>query len=106
MWRRCVSYPAKARRPEKQKWILYAAKAYGSIWEGKPKPGGLPSDLIGGANPPDERKEGDANERYIFGLVPVVTLHCCPCQSGLSDFQGKEISRHYCNSDGLPLVAV
>ena len=58
MWRRCVSYPAKARRPEKQKWILYAAKAYGSIWEGKPKPGGLPSDLIGGANPPDERKEG------------------------------------------------
>ena len=106
MWRRCVSYPVKARRPEKQKWILYAAKAYGSIWEGKPKPGGLPSDLIGGANPPDERKEGDANERYIFGLVPVVTLHCCPCQSVLSDFQGKEISRHYCNSDGLPLVAV
>ena len=106
MWRRCVSYPAKARRPEKQKWILYAAKAYGSIWEGKPKPGGLPSDLIGGANPPDERKEGDANERYIFGLVPVVTLHCCPCQSVSSDFQGKEISRHYCNSDGLPLVAV
>ena len=76
----------------KQKWILYAAKAYGSIWEGKPKPGGLPSDLIGGANPPDERKEGDANERYIFGLVPVVTLHCCPCQSVLSDFQGKEIA--------------
>ena len=106
MWRRCVSYPAKARRPEKQKWILYAAKAYGSIWEGKPKPGGLPSDLIGGANPPDERKEGYANERYMFGLVPVVTLHCCPCQSVLSDFQGKEISRHYCNSDGLPLVAV
>ena len=106
MLRLCVSYPAKARRPEKQKWILYAAKAYGSIWEGKPKPGGLPSDLIGGANPPDERKEGDANERYIFGLVPVVTLHCCPCQSVLSDFQGKEIRRHYCNSDGLPLVAV
>ena len=28
------------------------------MWTGKPKPGGLPSDLFGGANPPDERKEG------------------------------------------------
>ena len=96
MWRRCVSYPAKARRPEKQKWILYAAKAYGSIWEGKPKPGGLPSDLFGGANPPDERKEGDANECYIFGFIPVVAFHCRPCQSVLSDFQGKEIAANYC----------
>ena len=31
--------------------------------------GGLPS-LIGGANPPDERKEGDANVCYIFGVNP------------------------------------
>ena len=62
------------------------------MWTGKPKPGGLPSDFFGGANPPDERKEGDANERYIFGLVPVVALHCRPCQSVLSDFQGKEIA--------------
>ena len=61
--------------------------------------------VFGGANPPDERKEGDANECYIFGLVPGVTFHCCPCQSVSSDFQGKEISRHYCTSDGLPLIA-
>ena len=73
---------------------------------GKPKPGGLPSDFFGGANPPDEREEGDANECYIFGPVPVVDFHCRPCQSVLSDFQGKEISRHYCHSDGLPLAAV
>ena len=78
---------------------------YDSIRIGKPEPGGLPSDLFGGANPPDERKEGDANECYIFGLVPDVTFHCCPCQSVSSDFQGKEISRHYCTSDGLPLIA-
>ena len=62
------------------------------MWTGKPKPGGLPSDFFGGANPPDERKEGDANECYIFGPVPVVALHCRPCQSVLSDFQGKEIA--------------
>ena len=32
--------------------------------------------FIGGANPPDERKEGDANVRYIFGLDPDRYLHC------------------------------
>ena len=31
--------------------------------------GGLPSGF-GGTNPPDERKEGDANVRYIFGFNP------------------------------------
>ena len=63
-----------------------------------------PDGLIGrsgGANPPDERKEGDANECYIFGPVPVVALHCRPCQSVLSDFQGKEIAATTRNSDGL-----
>ena len=88
------------------KQLLYAVYAYSSICSEKPKPGGLPSDFFGGANPPDERKEGDANEHYILGFVPVVALHCCPCQSVLSDFQGKEIAATTANSDGSPLVAV
>ena len=67
--------------PVMLKLRLYADCACGNIWAGKPKPGGLPSDLFGGANPPDERKEGDANERYIFGLVPVVAFHCRYCWS-------------------------
>lgn len=37
--------------------------------------GGLPSGF-GGTNPPDERKEGDANVRYIFGLDSDRYLHC------------------------------
>ena len=83
-------------RERLRKYSLSIGYYYDSIRIGKPEPGGLPSDLFGGANPPDERKEGDANECYIFGLVPVFTFHCCPWQSVLSDFQGKEISRHYC----------
>ena len=62
---------------------------------GKPEhiKGGLPS-VIGGANPPDERKEGDANVCYISGFDPDWNIHCCPCGSVIPDFQGKEISRH------------
>ena len=43
---------------------------------GKPEhiKGGLPS-VIGGANPPDKRKEGDAND-YIQGVIPVLYVHC------------------------------
>ena len=37
--------------------------------------GGLPSGF-GGTNPPDERKEGDANVGYIFGFNPDRYLHC------------------------------
>ena len=44
----------------------------------------------------DERKEGDADERYMLGPNPVVNIHCCSCQSVLSDFQGKEIAANYC----------
>ena len=36
---------------------------------GNHRAGGLPS-YFGGDNPPDERKEGDANVRYIFGFDP------------------------------------
>ena len=46
------------------KEMLCDVCAYGSIWAGKTKPGGLPSDSFGGANPPDERKEGDAMVTY------------------------------------------
>ena len=61
------------------KQILCAACAYGSIWTGKPKPGGLPSDLFGGANPPDERREGDASECVTYSdliqlLIFIVAL--------------------------------
>ena len=36
---------------------------------------------VGGANPPDERKEGDADERYILGFNPVDDIHCRSCWS-------------------------
>ena len=45
--------------------------------------GGYP--LFGGANPPDERKEGDADD-YISGFLFILYVHCCPYQSALSDF--------------------
>ena len=51
--------------------------------------------LIGGANPPDERKEGDA-DGYIFGLDPDRYTHCIPDWSVLSDLPGKEIAANYC----------
>ena len=63
---------------------------------GKPEhiKGGLPS-VIGGANPPDERKEGDANVCYISGPSSDWNIHCSPCKSALSDIQGKKIAAHY-----------
>ena len=51
--------------------------------------------LLRRGNPPDERKEGDANVCYIFGFNPDRYLVGCPCQSHLRDFQGKEIAAHY-----------
>ena len=44
--------------------------------------------FYGGANPPDERKEGDADVCYIFLSDSVINIHCCPCRSLLRDFQG------------------
>ena len=88
-------------RERLRKYSLSIGYYYDSIWTGKPKPGGLPSDLFGGANPPDERKEGDANECYILGFDPVADFHCCPDRSVLSDLQGKEIAATTLNSDGL-----
>ena len=63
---------------------------------GKPEhiKGGLPS-VIGGANPPDERKEGDANVCYISGPGSDWNIHCSPCKSALSDIQGQKIAAHY-----------
>ena len=56
----------RLRFPEKKKYLGLRENWYNGIidtWETR-EPGGLPS-FIGGANPPDERKEGVANG-YIF----------------------------------------
>ena len=97
----CRSRSWITSKGSRRETVLCAVCAYGSIWTGKTKPGGLPSDLFGGANPPDERKEGDANECYILGFDPVADFHCCPDRSVLSDLQGKEIAATTLNSDGL-----
>ena len=62
---------------------------------GKPEhiKGGLPS-VIGGANPPDKRKEGDAND-YIHGVIPVLYVHCSPCGIVLYNLRGNEIAANY-----------
>ena len=53
--------------------------------------GGLPSGF-GGTNPPDERKEGDANVCYIFGLDPDRYLHCSSRRIVLHDLRKKKIA--------------
>ena len=72
------------------------------------EPGGLPS-VIGGlldfsktclsktgtrhkSNPPDERKKGDANVRYIFGFNPDRYLHCCSRWIMLHNLREKKIA--------------
>ena len=57
------------------------------IWETR-EPGGLPS-FFGGAYPPDERKEGDANVCYIRWFDSDRNIHLHPCRIMLHDFQGK-----------------
>ena len=49
---------------------------------------------IGGANPPDERKEGDING-YIFGYNPILYIHCRSCRIVLYNLWEKEIAAHY-----------
>ena len=61
--------------------------------------GGLPSGF-GGTNPPDERKEGDANVRYIFGLDPDRYIHCCSHRIVLYNLWEKKIAATTRNSDG------
>ena len=68
-------------------------------WETRAHKGGLPS-IFGGANPPDERKEGDADECYIFGLVPDWNVHCSPRGIVLYNLPGKEIAATTRTSDG------
>ena len=63
-----------------------------------------PTLPIGGADPPDERKEGDANVCYISGLGSDWNIHCSPCKSALSDIQGKKIAATIRSSDGWPHV--
>ena len=47
-----------------------------------------------GLIPPDKRKEGDANG-YIFGIIPILYIHCCACWIVLYDLQAKKIAAHY-----------
>ena len=52
--------------------------------------------LFGGANPPDERKEGDANElRYISGSNPDWYIHCRSRRIVLYNLREKKIAAHY-----------
>lgn len=57
-------------------------------------------------NPPDERKEGDADERYICGLVPILYLCRCPDKFVLCNLSGQKIAATIHSSDGMPLLAV
>ena len=80
--------------------LLKQIRSYDIIQPGKPEPGGLPS-FIGGANPPDERKEGDADVCYIFGFDPDRYIHLCPCWIVLYNFQGNtKIAAITANNDG------
>ena len=57
--------------------------------------------LFGGANPPDEREEGDANVCYIFGSNPDRYLLGIPCRFVLCTLQGKtKIAAITHNNDG------
>ena len=61
--------------------------------------------LFGGANPPDERKEGDANELcYISGFSPDRYLHCHSRRTVLYSLREKKIAAHYPHSERLGAV--
>ena len=47
------------------------------MWETTEPKGGFTLFFIRRGNPPDERKEGDADDSYICGFVSV--LHICRC---------------------------
>ena len=57
--------------------------------------------LFGGKNPPDERKEGEANELcYISGLDPDGYLHCRSHWIVLYNLWEKKIAATIRTSDG------
>ena len=68
-------------------------------WETR-EPGGF-TLFFGGADPPDERKEGVANVCYIFGSDPDRYLHCHSHRIVLYNLWEKKIAAHYCNSERL-----
>ena len=57
--------------------------------------------LFGGMNPPDERKEGDAND-YIFRTFSVLHVHCRSRGIVLYNLREKKIAATTPNSDGWP----
>ena len=56
--------------------------------------------------PPDERKEGDADECYIFGFVPDWNVHCSTRGIVLYNLSGKEIAATTRTSDGMTFYEV
>ena len=67
---------------------------------GKPESqGGLPS-LTGGADPPDERKEGLPMYVTYSDLIQVGIFIVAPCRPLLHGLQGKKIAATTANSDG------
>ena len=56
--------------------------------------------LLRRGDPPDERKEGDANVCYISGLGSDWNIHCSPRGIVLYDLSRKEIAAITANNDG------
>ena len=48
-----------------------------------------------------QTKERRVANGYICGFIPILFIHCSPCQSVLSDFQGQKIAAITANNDGL-----
>lgn len=86
---------ARKKRQEVIDRILF----YGTILTGNLRARRL--TLFGGANPPDEREEGDANVCYIFGSNPDRYPLGIPCRFVLCTLQGKtKIAAITRNNDG------
>lgn len=67
-------------------WLMFI-ELHGTLTSRKVRTHKRRSTLyLGGANPPDERKEGDAND-YIFWSNTDRYLHCRSCWSLLWDLQ-------------------
>ena len=58
--------------------------------------------LLRRGDPPDERKEGDANVCYISGLGSDWNIHCCPYWIVLYNLQGEKIAATTADSDCKP----
>ncbi len=69
---------------------------------GKPESKRRLTLLFDGGATLQTKERGDANVCYISWLDSGWNIHCRPCESVVSDFQGKEIAATTGNSDGWP----